>query len=39
VTTDEARVLDLCEQLLAEHDPAKTSPVEFLGAQFDLGLA
>ena len=36
---EEQRVLDLCEQLLAEHDPATTPADEFLGAQFDLGLA
>jgi alkylation response protein AidB-like acyl-CoA dehydrogenase len=36
---DEKRVLDLCEQLLAKHDPATTPPEVFLGAQFDLGLA
>ncbi len=33
------RVLDLVAQLLAEHPPASTPAVEFLGAQFDLGLA
>ena len=38
-TSDEARVLALCEQLMAEAPPATTSPVEFLGRQFDLGLA
>jgi alkylation response protein AidB-like acyl-CoA dehydrogenase len=37
--TDEERVLDLCEQLLRDHPPASTPVVEFLGAQFDLGLA
>ncbi|MDQ1466094.1 MAG: hypothetical protein QOH10_509, partial [Actinomycetota bacterium] len=37
--SDEQRVLDLCEQLLREHDPVTTPAVEFLGAQFDLGLA
>ena len=36
---DEARVLDLCEQLLAEAPPADTPSTEFLGRQFDLGLA
>jgi alkylation response protein AidB-like acyl-CoA dehydrogenase len=36
---DEARVLELCHQLLAEHPPASTAPVTFLGRQFDLGLA
>ena len=39
MATDEQRVLDLCEQLIREHDPATTPAVEFLGAQFDLGLA
>ena len=37
--TDEARVIDLTEQLLSEFPPASTDPVTFLGAQFDLGLA
>ncbi|MFN8038152.1 MAG: acyl-CoA dehydrogenase family protein [Acidimicrobiales bacterium] len=36
---DEARVLALCDQLLAEHDPRAEDPVTVLGAQFDLGLA
>jgi alkylation response protein AidB-like acyl-CoA dehydrogenase len=36
---DEARVLELCERLLAERPPGETSSVEFLGHQFDLGLA
>jgi alkylation response protein AidB-like acyl-CoA dehydrogenase len=36
---DESRVEELVDKLLAEHDP-KTEPVEeFLGAQFDYGLA
>ena len=35
----EKTVLALCEQLLAEHDPATTPAAEFLGAQFDLGIA
>jgi alkylation response protein AidB-like acyl-CoA dehydrogenase len=39
VASDEQRVLDLCEQLIAEHDPATTPAAEFLGAQFDLGIA
>src|SRR5262245_66502099 len=38
-TSDEARVLELCRQLLAEAPPASTTPVEFLGRQFDLGRA
>jgi len=37
--TDQARVIELTEQLLAEYPPATTDPVTFLGAQFDLGLA
>jgi len=36
---DEARVLDLCRQLLDELPPASTDRAEFLGRQFDLGLA
>ncbi len=39
LTTDEQRVSDLVEQLLAEFPPKTTSPIEFLGAQFDKGLA
>ena len=35
----EKLVLERCEQLLADHDPATTKPSEFLGHQFDLGLA
>jgi alkylation response protein AidB-like acyl-CoA dehydrogenase len=37
--SDEQAVLDRCEQLLEEHPPSTTSAREFLGAQFDLGLA
>jgi alkylation response protein AidB-like acyl-CoA dehydrogenase len=37
--SNEAEVLERCEQLLAAHDPATTPAREFLGAQFDLGLA
>jgi alkylation response protein AidB-like acyl-CoA dehydrogenase len=36
--TDE-HVLQLCDQLLAECDPRTTPAREFLGRQFDLGLA
>jgi len=36
---DEARVLDLCRQLLDELPPRETDTVTFLGRQFDLGLA
>ena len=38
-TTDDARVEEAIERLLAEHPPAETDPVTFLGAQFDAGLA
>jgi alkylation response protein AidB-like acyl-CoA dehydrogenase len=38
-STDEARVVDLVEELLREHPPSRTPAVELLGAQFDLGLA
>ena len=38
ITSDEQRVADLCDQLLAEHDPKTTPAAAFLGAQFDLGL-
>ena len=37
--TDDQRVGDLIDELLREHPPADTKPSEFLGAQFDLGLA
>jgi alkylation response protein AidB-like acyl-CoA dehydrogenase len=37
--TDETRVLALCDELLAEHDPKATEASVFLGAQFDKGLA
>ncbi len=37
--TDEQRVGDLIDELLREHPPADTKPSEFLGAQFDRGLA
>ncbi|MEY2448241.1 MAG: hypothetical protein QOH79_1717 [Acidimicrobiaceae bacterium] len=33
------RVSELVDRLLAEHDPKTTPPAEFLGAQYDLGLA
>lgn len=36
--TDRARIEGLLDQLLAEHDP-KGDRFEFMGAQFDLGLA
>ena len=37
--TDDQRVGDLIDELLGEHPPADTKTSEFLGAQFDLGLA
>ena len=39
LTADEQRVSDLVDRLLAEVPPKSTTPTEFLGAQFDLGLA
>jgi alkylation response protein AidB-like acyl-CoA dehydrogenase len=39
VSADEQRVLDACDQLLAQYDPESTPVEEFLGAQFDAGLA
>ncbi len=36
---DERRVISLVEQLIDTHPPAITSIPEFLGAQYDLGLA
>ena len=38
-SSDEKKVLDLIDQLLAEFPPASTDPATFLGAQFDRGLA
>jgi alkylation response protein AidB-like acyl-CoA dehydrogenase len=39
VTSEEELVSGLVDQLLADHPPASTDAVTFLGAQFDLGLA
>jgi alkylation response protein AidB-like acyl-CoA dehydrogenase len=39
VMTDEQRVIERCDELLAQHDPKTTPAVEFLGAQYDAGLA
>ena len=36
---DQETVLELCDGLLADHEPASTDAVTFLGAQFDRGLA
>ncbi|CAN5832245.1 acyl-CoA dehydrogenase family protein [soil metagenome] len=38
-TADEERVRELVRILLAEHPPGATKPRDFLGAQFDAGLA
>jgi hypothetical protein len=38
-TDAEALVVGLTERLLRDHPPASTPEQEFLGAQFDLGLA
>lgn len=38
-STDERRVIELTEQLLADFPPATTKPAVFLGAQYDRGLA
>ncbi len=35
----ETRVLEACERLLGEHDPETVPATDFLGAQFDAGLA
>ncbi len=39
LTADEQRVADLADHLVDSYPPASTNPTEFLGAQFDLGLA
>jgi alkylation response protein AidB-like acyl-CoA dehydrogenase len=39
LTADEQRVNELCDDLLAKLDPKSTPAAEFLGAQYDLGLA
>ncbi len=39
LTVDEQRVSSLVEQLIETHPPATTSIPDFLGAQYDLGLA
>jgi alkylation response protein AidB-like acyl-CoA dehydrogenase len=39
LTGDEKQVVDLTTELLAKYPPATTKPAEFLGAQFDAGLA
>lgn len=37
--TDEAMVIERCDELLATFPPSKTRARDFLGAQFDAGLA
>ncbi len=39
MTSEEERVSALVDELLDRFPPASTSPIDFLGAQFDLGLA
>jgi alkylation response protein AidB-like acyl-CoA dehydrogenase len=39
MSTDEARVIDLVTHLLESHPPTTTPARDFLGAQYDLGLA
>ncbi|MFM8553259.1 MAG: acyl-CoA dehydrogenase family protein [Acidimicrobiales bacterium] len=39
VAADEATIAALTDELLEKHPPKKCSVVEFLGAQFDMGLA
>jgi alkylation response protein AidB-like acyl-CoA dehydrogenase len=39
VVSDDQRIIDLCDKLLADKPPKETDAVEFLGAQFDAGLA
>jgi alkylation response protein AidB-like acyl-CoA dehydrogenase len=39
VTLDAGAIEQQVDQLLAEHPPADTKPADFLGAQFDAGLA
>ncbi|MCU1429436.1 MAG: putative acyl-CoA dehydrogenase [Actinomycetia bacterium] len=38
-TTEEQRVQSLIDELLEEHDPKTTPAAQFLGAQYDRGLA
>lgn len=39
LSADEKRVIDLTEELLKNFPPSKVSAIEFLGAQYDAGLA
>jgi alkylation response protein AidB-like acyl-CoA dehydrogenase len=37
--TSEEEIIERCEKLVADHDPKRTDAVDFLGHQFDAGLA
>jgi alkylation response protein AidB-like acyl-CoA dehydrogenase len=39
IDTDEVRVVEACDALLADHPPKETPTAAFLGAQYDRGLA
>jgi hypothetical protein len=39
ISKDETKVVQLAEELLKKYPPASTPVVEFLGAQYDMGLA
>ena len=39
ISKDETKVVQLAEELLKKFPPSKTSVVDFLGAQYDMGLA
>ena len=39
LSAEEVQVADLADQLIAQHPPASTAAIAFLGAQFDMGLA
>jgi alkylation response protein AidB-like acyl-CoA dehydrogenase len=39
ISKDETKVVQLAEELLKKFPPASTSVVDFLGAQYDMGLA
>ena len=39
LSAEEVHVAELTDQLIAQHPPASTAAIAFLGAQFDLGLA
>ena len=39
LSAEEVQIADLADQLIAQHPPASTAAIAFLGAQFDMGLA